>query len=386
MSTSSAPLRALANMASPSKQGKGGCWSPSKSHTVPQIKLPPILMPSFDADSGVLPLQDHANAENSEALSCDNLTPRLLEAMALLDANIGVVDTLEASARAAAKPMSSAADDDEEPAWLKEAATVAAAQPSCSATEPRVEWDDSIAGVKEVLGNSACGHLSASHVTDALRWIDNHLATCAATSFPQLDRLVVAPGLHTDGRAAAVELLRKRDALLLLRDGAHARAEVPAIASALSSEIAREESRVARLEAQGHHLRSSAEAQARTTQEILSQLELTRSAAKGTQQAARRIVDDHERDVALLIAELRRLSPEAAASVEGRLSAPLEALAARKRHAAASAATRRQQSPSGGMKRSMSFDRFSKVAADVVSGVTEVVDRARRHGSPFRAR
>ena len=40
--------------------------------------------------------------------------------------------------------------------------------------------------------------------------------------------------------------------------------------------------------------------QARTSADILSQLQLTRSAAEGTRAAAQRIVSDHEKDVSLL--------------------------------------------------------------------------------------
>jgi hypothetical protein len=102
-------------------------------------------------------------------------------------------------------------------------------------------------------------------------------------------------------------------------------ASIRALTSTLSAELRREEARCKRLEAEAHHLRSSAEAQAATAKEVLGQLELTRSAVEGTQAAARRIVDDHERDVGLLMGELRSLiAPESAAAIESRLSASLE--------------------------------------------------------------
>ena len=141
----------------------------------------------------------------------------------------------------------------------------------------------------------------------------------------------------------------------------------------------REEGRCKRLEAEAHHLRSSAEATAATAKEVLGQLELTRSAVEGTQAAARKIVDDHERDVSLLMGELRSLvAPESAAAIESRLSASLEALSARKRHAAVA----KRQPTGGNLKRSMSFDRFSRAATEAVAGVTDAIARA---GSPFRA-
>ena len=77
--------------------------------------------------------------------------------------------------------------------------------------------------------------------------------------------------------------------------------------------------------------------------------------------------------------ELRGLiAPESAAAIEGRLSASLESLAARKRHAAAA----KRVGGGAPVKRSMSFDRFSRAAADAVSGVSDALSRA---GSPFRA-
>ena len=49
---------------------------------------------------------------------------------------------------------------------------------------------------------------------------------------------------------------------------------------ATCAQLAREEGRCKRLEAEAHHLRASAESQARTAKEVLSQLELTKSAVE----------------------------------------------------------------------------------------------------------
>ena len=89
-------------------------------------------------------------------------------------------------------------------------------------------------------------------------------------------------------------------------------------------------------EANCAHLRQSAEAQASTNKEIMSQLELTKTAAESTAAAARKIVDDHEKDVAMLLAELRACAdPATVERLESKLSAPSHALAARKRQAKA---------------------------------------------------
>jgi len=296
--------------------------SPSKREQhVPKINLPPapILLPTFDAEQGVLPLKDAPPIPRAEGQE-DNLTPRLLEALGMLDANLDEVDALEKSARqaAAATAAAVAEEEEEEPAWLRRASVdIASTPPSLASLLSSDQW--------------ASGE------------------------------------------------------------------QVQAVASTLTTELSREEARSAALEAQTHHLRASAEAQARTTAEVLTQLELTRSAAQGTQAAARRIVDDHQHDIALLMGELRSFAPpEIVYEIEARLSAPLEALAARKRHAAAAAAvepTRPRSSTRDGnssssiasactVPRSMSFDRFSRAAADAVS---EVVTRARA-SSPFRGR
>lgn len=81
--------------------------------------------------------------------------------------------------------------------------------------------------------------------------------------------------------------------------------------------------------------------------DVLDQLTLTRTAAEGTAAAARRIVDDHEQDVSLLLGALRPLlEPTALARVEAHLSAPLAALGARRKQAKAHHAhAKRQASP-----------------------------------------
>lgn len=281
--------------------------SPGKrDSSVPKINLPatPLLLPSFDCEQGVLPLQA-APTPAPVTSSEDPLTPRLLAALGMLDANLDEVEVVEKSARqAAAVTAAAAAEEEEEPAWLRRASVdIAAASPL---------------------------PMSCSDVTLGV--------------------------------------------------------QMQVVASTLTSELKREEAKVAALETAAHHLRSSAEAQARTTAEVLNQLDLTRSAAKGTQEAARRIVEDHEKDIALLLGELRMLAPpDAVEQIEGQLSAPLEALAARKRHAAAAASAKSGQSRTstrGSVPRSLSFDRFSKAAAEAVS---EVVEKARA-SSPFRGR
>ena len=115
----------------------------------------------------------------------------------------------------------------------------------------------------------------------------------------------------------------------------------------------------------------------KATAEVLTQLEATKSAAEGTAAAARRIVDDHEKDVALLLAELRRLSPETADSVETRLSAPMAALRVRRRQAKAMA-------PSAPSEEDTTLERIGRVATEMARDVGREV--VRRASSPFRGR
>ena len=286
---------------------------------VPKIVLPvtSVLLPPFEA----LPLQQSAAPQQPVATYDDQLTPRLLEALGVLDAGLEDLDYVEKSAQEAAAATARAAEEDEEPAWLRSASV---------------------------------------NITSTSEAISSSLAASSS----------LAPGESTTG------------------------AQLSAVSTTLALELAREEVRIAALETQSHHLRLSAEAQARTSLEVLQQLELTRSAAQSTQAAARRIVEDHEKDIALLLSELRNLLPaQEISDIESRLSAPMEALAARRRHAAAAAAVKRRggsaAAPSASnVPRSMSFDRFKKVAADAVADLPSfnaVVTRARA-SSPFRGR
>jgi NAD(P)-dependent dehydrogenase (short-subunit alcohol dehydrogenase family) len=195
---------------------------------VPKIVLPvtSVLLPPFEA----LPLQQSAAPQQPVATYDDQLTPRLLEALGVLDAGLEDLDYVEKSAQEAAAATARAAEEEEEPAWLRSASV-------------------DITSTSEAISSSLAASLS------------------------------LAPGESTTG------------------------AQLSAVSTTLALELAREEARIAALETQSHHLRASAEAQARTSLEVLQQLELTRSAAQGTQAAARRIVEDHEKDIALLLSK-----------------------------------------------------------------------------------
>jgi hypothetical protein len=297
---------------------------------IPALKLPtgggvaPVAKVAafpLRAASDALGKADESKKENGTEGKRDALTPRILEALAVLDAETARLAAL--SPRNVPSPRGPAIDE-AEPSWLTEAAEVAAEAVAVSSSED---------------------FIPAEAVAEAL-----------ASEQEQMD-------------AAARSL--------------------PVVVATLGQELRQSEE-------QCRHLRSSAEAQAATTTEIASQLELTKSAAESTAAAARRIVDDHGKDVALLLAELRREAPHAAAAAEARLSAPVAALASRRRHAQAAAHARqkakRSSSPrpvrggaSGatqGPARSESpmLERIAAAAADVGR---EVVRRA---GSPFRGR
>ena len=59
-------------------------------------------MPSFDSSCGVLPLQSSTAFEPHAAASEDALTPRLLEALAMLDEKLDEVGGLEAKLQTSA--------------------------------------------------------------------------------------------------------------------------------------------------------------------------------------------------------------------------------------------------------------------------------------------
>ena len=251
------------------------CNKPA-SPTVPKIKLPdvgsavkPVAALPLRAPASALPSAEKQGAATED----DKLTPRLLDALANLDVEAGKLAALSPRA----KDVSPAeTDDEDEPAWLTEAAATATAKAASSSSDEE----------------------------------------------------------------------RTKQAL-------RASKELPVAVSVLSRELRT-------CEDQCRHMRSAALTQATVTAEVTQQLELTKSAAESTASAARRIVDDHEKDVGLLLHELRRVSPEAAAAIEGRLSAPLAALNARRRHAQAASAHRKKAasrtgSPARGVPRSSSF-------------------------------
>ena len=316
--------------------------SNASNTTTHQPHIPPIglKLPSAEpAKQSALPLraaggnallEGDSNSTKISSTAEDPLTPRILEALARLDAEAAALGALSPRAMAAAEAPSAAAaqqENDEEPEWLTAAAEEAAAshQPSSS---------------------------SGSEVQEAAR---------------------------------AQQVL-------------DAAAALPVCVASLGRELRQSEEAC-------RHLRSSALTQAATAQEVSTQLDLTKSAAEATAAAARRIVDDHEKDVTLLLAELRRLSPEACERIEGRLSAPLVALAARRKHAQAASAHRRKQraasprpmrpggtssaaagggggscAPHAARAESPIMERLSAAAADLADKV------AKRASSPWRGR
>jgi hypothetical protein len=329
--------------------------------TIPQIKLPGSRAAASDNPSQALPLAKGALPPHPERnLDADPLTPRLLEALALLDSEASRLDALAPTV--APLPVD---DDSDEPEWLKEAAEAAAAPSPSAAAEP---WDEEAAQLQGMLADLPSGKTSTS---STLSWLDKQLIPIVAASFPHLDRLV-RPSILAPSSAAdrAAELLCRRDSLkqrdMLLSE----RKERDAVVAALAYELRC-------VEEACRHLRSSAESQVKATAEVLTQLEATKSAAEGTAAAARRIVDDHEKDVALLMGELRRLSPEAADSVEARLSAPMAALRVRRRQAKALA-------PSAPAEDDTTLERIGRAATEMARDVGREV--VRRASSPFRGR
>ena len=244
---------------------------------IPAIRLP--CTNNGGKSTTVAPLRANTNAlgggadatkdKDGKKQADDPLTPRILEALAMLDAETAALGALSPRAHESAVPCAS---EESEPDWL-----IAAA--------------DEVAAVSAESSNPCCS------------------SSCSTSS--------------SGGDAKAEVVLREAETL-------------PVAMSALGKELRQSEEHC-------RHLRLMAHTQAGTAQEVAAQLELTKSAAEATASAARRIVDDHQADVTLLLAELRRLDPDAAARVEPKLSAPLAALAARRRHAQAASAHRRKQ-------------------------------------------
>ena len=234
------------------------------------IVIPPIKLPGREAcKSGVAPLRAAASAleaapsPKAQTSTSDPLTPRILEALALLDREAAALGALSPRVQEAAAPPSV----DEEPEWLKTA---------------------------------------EAHAFDAG---EATLVTTAAKHNCDADAVETAQGAAGPPDFVPVGAL-------------------PVAVTSLAVELRQAEMNCA-------HLRNAALTQANTAVEVQAQLELTKSAAEATAAAARRIVDDHDKDIALLLAELRRVAPEAATAAEAKLSAPLAALAARRRHAQA---------------------------------------------------
>jgi hypothetical protein len=265
-------------------------------NTTPHI--PPIRLPvggggkqqavaPLRAAAAVLDGDSGANAKGSAETAEDKLTPRILEALALLDAETAALGALSPRAHDAATNAQASADaaDDEMPEWLMTAAN-------------------------EVEGDDGAGERFAERQNVEEEEV-------VAVTMPVMDA--------GRGGASSSSSSSSSDA-----------AALPVALATLGHELRQSEEHC-------RHLRTMAYTQAGTAQEVATQLELTKSAAEATASAARRIVDDHQADIALLLAELRKLSPEAAGRVEPRLSAPLAALAARKRHAQAASAMRRKQ-------------------------------------------
>lgn len=255
--------------------------------------------------------QAHEDAFTGEAL---------LETLRLLDQE---TDALSETLSHAPPPP---ADEDEEPEWLSRAAK------HIIDIEPL--WDETAALAQGGLLTATEEAAGASSSADAgaLRWLDAQLLQLVATSFPHLERLVSSPSLMSAERdTLAHELLRKRDVLMLRERQSSANVALPVAVRTMSMELRREEASL-------HKTRRAAAKQNRGYAALYQQLEFTRSAAAATSGAARTIVDDHEKDVNVLLAELKRYSPpEAYLTAEKKLSASLHQLQARKRRAQAEA-------------------------------------------------
>ena len=249
-----------------------------------------------------------------------------------------------------------AAEADEFPAWLAEAAdaldsSVPAAMVGTRPPSPPY-WDETMAIVQ-----GACAQADATpNSADALEWLDQKIAATVADAFPQLERLVTSPSFTPASKLeAARELLRKRDLLALRQHHRSVFASMPIALHTLGAELRREEEFT-------HSLCAGVTKQLRSREALVNQLELTRNAAEATRLAARTIVDEHAHDVGVLTEALRRVSPDAAAAVEVKLSATQAQLAARKRRARAEQALAKKANSSfegggsgGGKVRAFSF-------------------------------
>ena len=300
------------------------------------------------APTAPAPATPQAEEKNDEFTGSpsDAFTPLLLQTLRTLDQE---ADALSAVASRA--PIGTAdGDEDEEPEWLSQAAETAKTILQGDA----LDWDERAATVQAALSPTVDSVDSAATAADAsaLAWLDAQLLPIIAHSFPHLERLVSSPSLVSEDRETyARELLAKRDLLVLREQQRSACAALPVSVRTMGVELRHEEVAL-------HELRRASAKQARGYAGLHQQLELTKSAAEATSGAARTIVEDHERDVSLLLVELRKYAPsEVIAASEGRLSASLHHLTARKRRTqaeaaehkkAVSAAARRSSSNVGG--------------------------------------
>ena len=299
----------------------------------------------------------------------DAFTPQLLDTLARLDH-----ETSELNALA----------EDEEPEWLMQAGEAAKhieALPTYDTRAfvddlERTAWDETAAIVQgacmsadDVEDNTDFQSIPTAADAGALAWLNTEIAKVISQGFPHLERLVSSPSLVTNDRNTyARELLKKRDVLLLRERQAKDNVALPVVQRTLSSELRREE-------AQHYELRRASIKQAKGYAALHQQLELTKSAAEATSSAARTIVDDHERDVAHLLSELRKhASADVASQAESKLSASLHQLTARKRRAQAEAnkggdgnSTARKGGTASGVTRAVSGGASKLVNAGVRS-------------------
>ena len=186
------------------------------------------------------------------------------------------------------------------------AATPTAADETSATAEER--WNRDAAGVQNVLGalpphrpggaggapgGALCPEWMASHglswaeISACVHWLDARLIEAAAASFPRLRRLMSTPLLCREtAYECAGDLLRKRDALLLLRDEGHgAVASVAAAAAAVGAELRAEEVSAAALR---HDVRRLE----RNVAQLLANADFLAREADKARDAARRHVEE----------------------------------------------------------------------------------------------
>ena len=191
------------------------------------------------------------------------------------------------------------------------AAAAAAATPTTAdetSTTAEERWNRDAAGVQNVLGalpphrpggaggapgGALCPEWMASHglswaeISACVHWLDARLIEAAAAAFPRLRRLMSTPLLCREtAYECAGDLLRKRDALLLLRDEGHgAVASVAAAAAAVGAELRDEEVSAAALR---HDVRRLE----RNVAQLLANADFLAREADKARDAARRHVEE----------------------------------------------------------------------------------------------